>query len=239
MPRRLLTLTRLLALGLLLLPGVPASAQGGSPAQLSGSVFKLFGQVGGTPATPVSPTPASPTPVNLDALKFRPSAEVRQRAIAAFLNTVDEQSPEVGAEFQKVFASTDFFAGLEGQARALFGLSTSNLADTWALYWAYSWLLSQGRSDDPTRAQVAGLRAQMGALMLKLPEVRAYSEARRQEISDTLMLQLTLYSVLSEGWKDDPASLKEFGQGIARSSRTLGLDLNQVTLTPQGFVPRK
>ena len=228
----------LLTFGLLLLPFASAqgSAQGSAPsAQLSGSVFKLFNQVGGTPGA----SPATTASVSLDALKFKPSAQVRQRAIAAFVGTMGKESPEMGAEFQKVFASADVFAALDKQAGALFGLGTSNLADTWAIYWAYSWLLAQGRSDDPTRAQVAGLRAQMGGLMLGLPEVRAYSEVRRQEISDALMLQVTLYSVLAETWKADPASLREFGQGIAQTSRTLGLDLNQVTLTAQGFVAKK
>ena len=241
--RLLLTTLCLLALNL------PAQAQTSPSASgLSSSIFKLMNQVGGTPApatggsTPTTTTPAPTVPTPLakpEVLKFKISPAVRQAAIDDFVKEITASSPESGAEWNKLFKSADVFAELDKQAKTMFGLTTTDLADTWAIYWSYAWLMTQGRGDDPTRAQMTGLKNQMQSLMLAVPEITKLDDAGKQKMSDTLMLQVALFGVLAEAWKSDPASFKQFGDGLAEGSRGMGFDLSLLTLTDAGFTVKK
>ena len=247
MPRRLLLTVMLLTLSPLAAAQTAPSASG-----LSSSIFKLMNQVGGTPtpatdgstpetATP-APTPAPTVPKPLakpEILKFKVSPAVRQKAIDDFVGEITASSPESGAEWQKLFKSADVFAELDKQASSMFNLTTTNLADTWAIYWSYAWLMTRGRGDDPTPAQMAGLKQQMQTLMLAVPDITKLDDAGKQKISDTLMLQVALFGVLAEAWKSDPASFKQFGDGLAEGSRGMGFDLKLLTLTDAGFAVQK
>lgn len=231
-----------LALGVILSLSQPVSAQAvGSASGLSGSIFKLMNQVGtlGTPAS--SPTTGGqkasvPAPVvQAAALNFKVSPVVRQKAINTFVAQISEGSPEAGAEWNKLFKGTDVFAEVDKQVKAMFGLSSTNLADTWAVYWSYAWLMTQSRTDDPSKAQVVGLRNQFQPILRALPSVAALTDAQKQEMSDTLLLQVVLFGALAEAWKDDQASRDEFGAGLRGGTQELGLDLGAVTLSEQGF----
>lgn len=233
MPKRLA-----LALGVILSLSQPVSAQAvGSASGLSGSIFKLMNQVGTleTPA-PGGQKATAPAPVvQPAALNFKVSPAIRQKVITAFVDQISEGSPEAGAEWTKLFRSTDVFAEVDKQVKTMFGLSSSNLADTWAVYWSYAWLMTQSRTDDPTKAQVVGLRDQFHPILRAIPSVAALSDAQKQEMSDTLMLQVVMFGALAEAWKDDKASRDEFGTGLQEGTQALGLDLGTVTLSEQGF----
>ncbi|MPY67864.1 hypothetical protein F8S09_14435 [Deinococcus sp. SDU3-2] len=234
----------LLALTLLLAAPQPASAQGlsGSASSLSSSIFKLMNGTAGTaPAPGQAPATAKPpAPVaKPEALNFKVTPAVRKKVIDTFVGEIASASPEAGAELRKGFASVDVFAEIGKEMKTQFGLSTTNLADVWALYWSYAWLMTQGRTDDPTRAQMVGLRDQFRPLLLSLPAVTGLNDAQKQEMAESLMLQTVLFGILAEGWKDDPASLAEFGQGLQQGTAQMGLDLGLVELTDKGFVVRK
>lgn len=230
-----------LSLSLILVVSPPVAAQGTSAnaAGLSGSIFRLMNQVG-APAGGTSPgasAPARVAPVaGPEVLRFKVSPAIRKQVTDSFVAEVTASSPEAGAEWNKLFKGADVFAEMDKQAKTMFGLTTTNLADTWALYWGYAWLMTQGRGDDPTRTQMTALRNQMQGLMLALPDITALSDARKQEMSDTLLLQVVLFSALAEAWKDDPGSFKQFGDGLAEGSRNMGFDLGLLRLTDQGFV---
>ncbi|WP_293912960.1 DUF6683 family protein [Deinococcus sp.] len=231
----------------LLLSAAPASAQavGGNASSLSSSIFKLMNQVGPAPTTPTkgqTPAPVTQTPapvIKPAALNFKVSPAVRKKVIDNFVATITEGSPESGAEWNKLFKSSDVFAEIDKQVKTMFGLGTTNLADTWAVYWSYAWLMTRSRTDDPTRAQISGLRNQFQPLLLAIPSVAALNDAQKQEMSDTLLLQVALYGVLAEAWKNDQASRDDFGSGLVSGTKQMGLDLSLVTLTDKGFTVNK
>lgn len=233
----------LLALTLLLAAPQPASAQGlsGSASSLSSSIFKLMNGTGAAPAPGQAPaTVRPPTPVaRPEALNFKAAPAVRKKVIDTFVGEIAAASPEAGAELRKGFASVDVFGEISKELKTGYGLSNTNLADVWAVYWSYAWLMTQGRTDDPTRAQMVGLRDQFRPLLLSLPAVTGLTDAQKQEMAESLLLQTVLFGILAEGWKDDPASLAEFGQGLREGTAQMGLDLGQVELTDKGFVVRK
>ncbi|MEF2279637.1 DUF6683 family protein [Deinococcus sp. YIM 134068] len=240
----------LLTLALLFALPQPASAQGlgGSASSLSSSIFKLMKGVSGpaapaTGGTTTGQTPATPRPpapvAQPGALNFKVSPAVRRGVIDTFVGEVTAASPESGAEWQKLFTGADVFAEIDRQMKTLFGLSSTNVADVWALYWSYAWLMTQSRTDDPTRAQVVGLRDQFRPLLLSIPAVAGLNDTQKQEMAESLLLQTVLFGALAEAWKDDPASRAEFGQGLAQGTAELGLDLGLVDLTERGFTVRK
>ncbi|WP_425146712.1 DUF6683 family protein [Deinococcus sp.] len=239
----------LLTLGLAFVLSQPASAQGlgGSASGLSSSIFKLMNQVGASAAqsagqtiTTQPPETAVPAPlVKPAALTFKVSPQVRQKTIDTFVAQISQASPESGAEWNKVFKGADVFAEIDKQVKTMFGLSTTNLADTWAVYWSYAWLMTRSSTDDPTRAQAVGLRNQFQPLLLSIPAVATYTDAQKQEMSDTLLLQVVLFGTLAEAWKEDQASRDEFGTGLISGTREMGLDLSAVVLTDQGFSVKK
>lgn len=240
----------LLTLALLFALPQPASAQGvsGSASSLSSSIFKLMNGGGGAaaPATggaATGQTPAAtrpPAPVaQPGALNFKVSPAVRRKVIDTFVGEITAASPESGAEWEKLFTGADVFTEIDKQMKTMFGLSSTNVADVWAVYWSYAWLMTQSRTDDPTRAQVVGLRDQFRPLLLALPAVAGLNDAQKQEMAESLLLQTVLFGALAEAWKDDPASRDEFGQGLQQGTAELGLDLGQVELTQKGFTVRK
>ena len=235
---------RLLGAGAVALLSPLASAQIGasSVSNLSSSIFKLMNQVGTPPVKGQAPAPAVKAPAPLvkpAALTFKVSPQVRQKTIDTFVAQISQASPESGAEWNKVFKGADVFAEIDKQVKTMFGLSTTNLADTWAVYWSYAWLMTRSSTDDPTRAQAVGLRNQFQPLLLSIPAVATYTDAQKQEMSDTLLLQVVLFGTLAEAWKEDQASRDEFGMGLISGTREMGLDLSAVVLTDQGFSVKK
>ena len=240
---RALTLTTTLLLSL-----SPASAQGGvgSASGLSSSVFKLMNGVGTAPAaTPAKPAPAqaaapkSAPGVTSASLNFKVTPAVRQKVIQAFITQMDQLGAENGAEWRKAFQGADVFREIDKEMKTRFNLSSTNLADVWAVYWSYAWLMTRSRTDDPTRAQVVGLRDQFRPLLLAIPEVAGLNDARKQEMAESLLLQTLMFGVLAEAWKNDPGSRAEFGQGLQQGTASLGLDLAKVELTNRGFATKK
>lgn len=231
-------------LAALLLLSASARAQGnlGGAAGLSNSIFKLMNQVG-APAAPATGTsartpPAAPAPATLT---FRASKQVRQQVIRTFVQQISDASPEVGAELEKTFKTTDIFTEIEKEERRLFGqtMSVNNVADVWATYWGYAWLMTRSRTDDPTPRQMQGLRTQFQGLLLGLPDLVKMTEAQKQEMSDTLTLQVLLFGILADAWKEDQESLAQFGQQLGDTARQMGFDLNRLDLTDAGFVVQK
>lgn len=218
---------RRLALCLLLaLPS--AQAQLSNPA-LSKSISNMLNQLGSPAAPGAQAKPGTAGAVNLS---FKPSAQVRQKALTTFVEGFRGQSPEAADQLAQAFQQEDLFASIEGQVKALYGLGINDVADTWAVYWSYVWLLGQGNSADPTKAQVLGLRKQFHKLLGSIPEIASASEARKQELADAMTLQLLLLSIVTETYRNEPENLKAFAVPL---SQQLGLDVTRLDLTDEGF----
>jgi hypothetical protein len=125
--------------------------------------------------------------------------------------------------------------GTIAQEMAAIGLNANNLADAYAVYWINAWLGSRGRNDDLPPAQFLAVRNQVAAVLLSSPELTAASDAQKQEFAEGLLFQAALISATVESVQSNPEQMAQVQASILQGAQGLGLALNQMTLTAEGF----
>ncbi len=146
------------------------------------------------------------------------------------------QSPQMAAELEKAFA-TDIIAQIAPELRRL-GLSADDMADMTAAYWVAAWEAAHGivgKPSDP--AQVRGARTQIAGVMATNPALARMSDADKQDVADTMLLQTLLVDARMRAAAGAGAAMqKKMGDAIAaEAAQTLKVDLTRVTLTDKGF----
>jgi hypothetical protein len=109
------------------------------------------------------------------------------------------------------------------------------LADAYTVYWINAWLGSRGRNDDLPPAQFLAVRNQVAAVLLSSPELIAASNAQKQEFAEGLLFQAALISATVESVQSNPEQMAQVQTSILQGTQGLGLALNQMTLTAEGF----
>ncbi len=176
----------------------------------------------------------SVTPSTL--LTFKVSSTVRRRNLAQFVAKTRKTDPEGAAKMERLFASTDVI-GQISKAIAPYGLRTNNVADAYAVYWTNAWLGSQGRNDDFSRTQMIAVRNQAEKALLATLPFQSATDAQKQELAEAMLVQAALIGSFLESAKSDPALMAKVKVAITQGARGMGLDLDRMTLTPQGFRP--
>jgi hypothetical protein len=171
---------------------------------------------------------------NLTTLSFVPSAATRQQNINRVLQQARANDAAAASELAQLFSSVDVF-GTIAQEMAAIGLNANNLADAYAVYWINAWLGSRGRNDDLPPAQFLAVRNQVAAVLLSSPELTAASDAQKQEFAEGLLFQAALISATVESVQSNPEQMAQVQASILQGAQGLGLALNQMTLTAEGF----
>jgi hypothetical protein len=168
------------------------------------------------------------------------SSAARTRAnLANFVAKNRELDPEGAANMEALFASVDVIAEV-GKVIAPYGLKTNNLADAYAVYWINAWEGSRGIvGSTETRERAQAVRAQAGKAMAAVPALATATEAQKQEYAEALFIQAALISSAMEAAAGDEAQLSAVGAAVSRGAQAMGLDLDTMDLTPNGFVPAK
>lgn len=230
----MITPSRLRA-GLLVLAvlAAPAHAQG---------IFDLpplTGQAAPAPAQPQAPAqPAQPQAApaaDPAALNFTPSAELRAKNQQQFLDGIRARSPAAADDL----AGHDLIA-LIGTAIEPHGLKVDNVADAFTAWLMINHSLVNSDESDPTPAQVEGTKKLTSDALLAMPDFAAASDADKQSMADALLLQALLNQMMIDSLKQVnaagvPAALEE----IRTASRDMGLDLDQLEMTPNGLAAKK
>lgn len=186
-------------------------------------------------AAPPSSQPDDIAPQsNLTTLSFVPSAATRQQNINRVLQQARANDAAAASELEQLFSSVDVF-GTIAQEMAAIGLNANNLADAYAVYWINAWLGSRGRNDDLPPAQFLAVRNQVAAVLLSSPELIAASDTQKQEFAEGLLFQAALISATVESVQSNPEQMAQVQASILQGAQGLGLALNQMTLTAEGF----
>jgi hypothetical protein len=170
-------------------------------------------------------------------LNYKPSQANQKRNLANFVAKTRAVDPQAAAELERLFTS-DLMRQIDIGMRGL-GLSSSNVADAYALYWTSAWLGSRGRDDDLPAEQMIAVRDQAARALLSTPTFTTASDLQKQEFADSLLVQSALIAGHVNGGKQDPALMPKVKAAIAQGAKAMGLDLYTMTLTPNGFVPAK
>jgi hypothetical protein len=174
---------------------------------------------------------ASPT-----LLTFRVSTKVRSSNFAKFVAKTREVDPAGAIRLERMFASTDVI-GQINKAITPYGLRTNNVADAYAVYWTTAWLGSQGRSDDLSRTQMIAVRNQAEKALLATLPFKSATDTQKQELAEAMLIQAALIASFLDSAKADPALMLDTKAAITQGAKQMGLDLDRMMLTPQGFQP--
>jgi hypothetical protein len=140
---------------------------------------------------------------------------------------------------EALFASTDVIDTMS-QALTPYGLTTTNVADVYAVYWINAWEASRGIvGHEETRACAQAVKAQAASAMLATSQMAAATDAQKQEFSEALLIQAALISAYMDDAAGNPAQLRAVAAAVTKGAKAMGLDLGTMTLTERGFVPAR
>ena len=167
-------------------------------------------------------------------LSYTPSLARRKQNLAQFVARSRAVDPEGANQLAQVFASNDVISAASKEM-AKFGLRSDNLADVYALYWSSVWLASVRSSATPTRAQFAKVKTQSGAALAAIPTVIGASDKQKQQFAEALLVQTLLIEASVEGAKNNPAQRQAIANTVLQGAKAMGLALDTMTLTDEGF----
>jgi hypothetical protein len=184
--------------------------------------------------TTKAPRPSPSRALNPAKLNYVPSLPLRKRHYAQFVEKTRNANPSGAAELEAMFASTDVIAAMSNGLRP-FGLRVDSLADAYTVYWVNAWLASKGRPDSATRAQAQAVRKQAMSALLTAQPLATATDAMKQELAETLLVQAALLDAAVQQAKSDPALMSQVMDAARKGALSIGFDVSTVTLTPLGF----
>jgi hypothetical protein len=189
-----------------------------------------------TPSSPEPEPDAAPAPADEARLRYTPSRSRRQTNQARFVAKTRAVDTGNAEDLQRLFAQGDLFEKL-GVAMAPLGLRIDNVADAYAAWLITAWYASQGRNDTPSRRMTQAVRAQMVRALSATGTIAAASDAAKQELAESLLVQMIFVDVAVEQNKGKPDQLRAIAAAVAQGARRMGVDLAALKLTEDGFVP--
>lgn len=169
-------------------------------------------------------------------LTFQPSLERRRANAARFVARSQRRDPQGAALLQRQLGQGDVIGEME-RALAGYGMRTHDVGDAYAAWWMNAWLAARGRDDDPSPRQIAAVRAQAAEAMTRAGLDKA-SDALKQEVAEAHLIQAALIGAHMASAKGDPGQIRRVAAAVAQGARGSGLDLQDMTLTDEGFAPK-
>ncbi len=232
---------RLVAVIVIFLPSNSAQAQWFPNAALNAIQLDVNGaairsqvrnqnnQSGVSNAKPIAKT------ANPKNLAYRPSVAIHNRNLKKFVETARKVDPVIAQNLERLFASKDVLGQIQ-KSMVVSGLDSNNLADAYAVYWTTAWFCAQGRmSDDLPKAQMIAVRNQAANMLQAIPQFANATDAKKQEMAETMLLQSVLISASIYKAESDPVLLAKTQAAIDREAKSIGLDFDRMTLTDRGF----
>lgn len=181
---------------------------------------------------------AAPSAASLAALNYKASLDVRKQNIAVFIDGLRGMNPEVAGQFEQAFAQVDIIDEI-GKAVAQYGLKTDNMADAYAMYLLNAWMAANGRTDQNTPEQIAGVQKMATNALGATPGMLKLEDAKKQQFSEGLMIQAFLFDAMLQATASDPAALAKVKADTRAGAKEMGIDVDLFELTPSGLVRKK
>jgi len=232
---------------LLCLPAAAMLAPGGAAAQgvfNMGMLTNTLSQGGSTQSESarastsnvfrsMTRVPRSAT-VNRAAITYRPSTTVRQRNMQQFVARLSRVDPKGAADLQRAFARRDVVAEVGGVMRPV-GLNPNNVADAMAMYLVAAYYGVRG-SVDSKPSDYKAVSAQMARAISTTPGFANASDALKQEIAESMLVQAVLVDQAIQAAQKQPSAMPGVKAAIAKGSRAaFGFDVTRMQLGPDGL----
>ena len=172
--------------------------------------------------------------VNRAAITYQPSSAVRQRNMQGFVTRLRRVDPKSAADLQRTFARRDVVAEIGGAMRPV-GLNPNNVADAMAMYLVAAWYGVRG-SVDSKPADYKAVSAQMARAISTTPGFANASDALKQEIAESMLVQALLVDQAVQAAQKQPSAMPSIKAAIAKGARAaFGFDVTRMRLGPNGL----
>lgn len=184
---------------------------------------------------PEAPLPPATKNADVARLNFTSSIRQRRANYASFVERSRRADPAGAAELAETL-NMDPIAMIAPEL-AKNGLRIDNVADAYTVYSVEAWEAVHGVKSDSTREIAQAVRLQAAEAILATPGLTAATDAQKQELAESLIVQAFLIAGSREQAGGDRAKLDAIGAAVKQGAQAMGLDLRTMTLTPDGFRP--
>lgn len=184
-----------------------------------------------------APAPPAP-PLARTGLIFTPSKTVRQKVVTDMIAQQRKAGTSSGARAEALFAHGDAIDVLDQAIRPA-GLRTNNVADAFTVWAVTAWRAVHREEGMPAPNAFVGVKRNVENSLLISGMLAAKSDAQKQEIAESMLLQAVLISAQIDAAAGDAKQLATLASSVARVAASMGLDLPNLDLTADGFTARK
>jgi hypothetical protein len=169
-------------------------------------------------------------------LRFKVSETRREQNIADYIVRVKSVDKAYAPVLAAELSDGRVFASYSKMLRSL-GLDSSDLGDNLTMWWVTAWEAANLDGEEPPASALTKVRMQVRRL-LSNSMLSELGDAEKQAFSDSLIIQSLVLANQIDQVRSKPREASQLAKGIKKSAAMLGLDLNSMTLTKDGFVPR-
>ena len=181
--------------------------------------------------------PLSAPRVSASMLNYSPSQSIRRANIAKFAQSMKKSDPENAAQIESVLAGGKIIDQLDQMMRPM-GLRANNVADAYALWWVIAWHAVNKQPLVQNNQLLGAVKAQASNGLLSTPQFASTSNAQKQELAESLLIQAALIDGHIDDAAGNPTQQAALAKAVNQGAKKMGLDLTTMDLTEQGFVPR-
>lgn len=172
-------------------------------------------------------------------LVFNSSRERTTANMSEFLSRTRERNAGTAAELAQLFSSVDV-VGEVGKAMRGYGLDPNNVADAYAVWWVSAWSAANGVESPSDAVTYRAVQRQARAAFSATRNFANTSDADRQQFAEAMMVQAVLLDSANDGLRgSNPEGMKLLAQNTRKGAKEMGLDLDTMVLTREGFKPRE
>jgi len=172
--------------------------------------------------------------VDKTALLYQPSPTTRKRNMAQIVERLRRVDPAGAADLQRTFASRDPIAEMERVMRPV-GLNPNNVADAVATYLVTAYYGVRG-STEGEPAEFKAVSAQVGRALSADPAFTDASDAVKQELAESMLIQAVLANQAVQAAQKQPSAMPAIKAAISKGTRSsFGMDLMRVRLGADGL----
>ncbi|HEY2464522.1 MAG TPA: DUF6683 family protein [Steroidobacteraceae bacterium] len=240
------TLTRLMYLGVCCSFNTAAIAQwnpqvtadlgrGLGQLALSQSVLSGTRRLGSDAATANNANVPPVSSRNAATLTYVPDPKVSEQTRLAMIEALSKPNPALRPQMESAL-SGGLVPKVFDRFMAAHGYSSRNVADDMAMELLVSWEIVTGGA--ASARQIRGADNQLRGIFLSTPQLRAMTNAERQQIAENIAYRVVIESAANRQLQraGDPAQLAQLRQSAAAILRERGVDVSHVQLTDRGFV---
>lgn len=168
------------------------------------------------------------------AIRYQPSMAVRARNMKQLVARLRRVDPASATELERTLASRDVVAETAGLMRPV-GLDPNNLADAAATYLVTAYYGVRGSTDgEPT--EFKAVSAQIARAVSADPALAGASDALKQEIAESMLINAVLANQAVQAAQKQPAAMPAIKKAIAKGAHSaFGFDLTRMQLGPNGL----